>query len=263
MGILKLLNKKSDVPELLKNDFSETRKIVEDFLYWLKFSVGDTSRDPLYSKNNILYYLEQDMIETLIIVLSNIQDGAHNPAKRETRFLLELSIKMAYVQQKAYDKKVEEKIKLYTKQIRSTNIGIKNQIMFSYLSAESKSNFLNDVGKIYSEASLFVHLTVENMTQRIQKVTDGNYIGYESIEELKATNVFLKKIISYCMIFIIESLPDYVVGDWFGMLYPETKSWYFLKSKYVSEIDMTFDYKEERKRYLGKIIEERANNIEF
>lgn len=263
MGILQFMNKPSEIPELLKSDYSETCKIIEDFLFWLKFSVCDTSRDPKFGSNNLLSFLEQDMIETLIVVLGNIQDGAHNPAKRELRFLLELSIKMAFVQQNGYAETIQDKIKQYKDQINSTNIGIRNQITFNYISPENKIKLNEESGRIYGEASIFVHLTVKNMTQRIEKIENGHFIGNESLEELRSTNVFLKNILTYCMVFIIESLPEYVVGDWFGMLYPETENWYYLKSKYIAEVDSYFDYKAEREKYLNELIKMRKMRIEY
>lgn len=263
MKLLQFMDQHSKMPELLTADFLETCAMIEDFIIWLKFSVSDTSREPHFAANHLLSFLTQDIIETLIIIINSIQAGAHNPAKREARFLLELSIKLSYIQQKSYDMSIEDKIKIYKSELNSSNIGIRTQIAFTYLDEQSRVELIEEIGRVYGEASNYVHLTCKNVNHRIKKMLMGNYIGNESVEEVKETNRFLKKLLSYCILFIFESLPEYVVGDWFAMLYPEDDEWYYLKSKYIAKVDSFFDYKAERIPYLNSLIEERIKRIEY
>jgi hypothetical protein len=65
------------------------------------------------------------------------------------------------------------------------------------------------------------------------------------------------------IVFISHSVPQYVVGDWHVDSNGELKNWYYMKSRYVSEIDSTLDYKHERKEILERIKAERAAGVAF
>lgn len=262
-SILELINHPSEVPFELQEDYKETCRFTEDFLKWIKFSEMDLQRDTDYRNKYLLSSLNQDIIETVIGILINIRDGAHNPAKREARFLLELSIKMFYVENKANDKNLESKILEYRKVINSTNINIRNDIKSYFFEEKDFEELNSESGKFYGESSQFVHLTTNLIENRITKLEEGRTIGNETLLELQETNDFIRHVYALCIVYIMESLPEYIVNDWFSTTMVITDNWYYFRSKYISKIDETYDYKHERKQYLQELILVRNKLVKF
>ncbi|HHF2973759.1 TPA: hypothetical protein ACVOZF_004548 [Vibrio diabolicus] len=257
------LSKSSDIPDELKEEYKRTEELVEGFLHWLSFCLLDTARDSDFVNNHLLSFLDQDIYETLIGVQSHVLEGIHNPPLRESRYLLELSMKVALIQSESYSSSIEDKLTQFNSDIKSTNISLMKKIDLRYLSEESKNTFYTEVGRLYGEVSNFVHVTPKSIEQRKLRVKAGRPMGKESPEDLCHLNDLLQRIYAVCLVFLSHSVPQYVVGDWHVDRTGELKKWYFLKSKYIAEIDSTLDYKHERQQNLEEIAKERISGVRF
>lgn len=96
------LNRNVDISPNLVPYIEQTEYICRSFLFGLSFIVGDTARDPGYIDNHLLSYTALDFMESTISLLSLVQTGIHNVCRRELRFILEMSIKLCFIQQKQY-----------------------------------------------------------------------------------------------------------------------------------------------------------------
>ena len=257
------MNSSESIPENLESELSRTNEMIMGFIEWMRFCILDTARDVNFHENHLLSFLNQDILETLMGVLVHIKEGIHTPAIRESRYLLELSIKLAYIQQKNYSMPIDEKLETFNKFIRSTNITPMKEIDLKYLERKSAEDFLSGVGRLYGESSRFVHVTPESIKYRRERVGNDRILGKESNEDLKSLNDLLQKMYAASIVFISHSIPQYVVGDWHVDSNGELKNWYYMKSRYVSEIDSTLDYKHERKEILERIKAERAASVAF
>lgn len=257
------MNSSESIPENLESEFSRTNKMIMDFIEWMHFCILDTARDVNFHENHLLSFLNQDILETLMGVLVHVKEGIHTPAIRESRYLLELSIKLAYIQQNNYSMTIDEKLETFNKFIRSTNINPMREIDLKYLERKSVEDFLSGVGRLYGEASRFVHVTPESIKYRRDRVGNDRILGKESNEDLQSLNDLLQNMYAASIVFISHSIPQYVVGDWHVDSNGELKNWYYMKSRYVSEIDSTLDYKHERTGNLESIKAKRAAGIVF
>lgn len=247
----------------LEFEFSRTTQLITGFIDWMRFCIRDTARDINFHENHLLSFLHQDIIETLIGVLICVKEGIHTPAIRESRYLLELSIKLTYIQQQNYAMPIDEKLSTFNSLIKSPNIRPMRDITLNYLSSDSASSFLVDVGRLYGESSNFVHVTPESINYRRNRLSNDRIIGKESASDLKQLNDIIQKIYAASIVFISHSIPQYVVGDWHIDSRGELINWYYLKSKYISEIDSTLDYKHERKEILERVSAERYARVAF
>jgi hypothetical protein len=253
----------SEIPKELEKEFGRTYELVYGFIHWLSFCILDTARDGNFQNNHLLSFLSQDILETLAGVLIHVKEGIHTPVIRESRYLLELSVKLAYVQQQNYSMPIDEKLQVFHQIIKSTNISPMKRIDLKYLKSNTARDFLIEAGRLYGDSSRFVHLTHESIQYRRNRLDNERIVGKESEEDLIKLNDLLQRIYAVCIVLISHSIPQYVVGDWHVDPSGELKSWYYLRSKYVAEIDETLDYKHERQHILQKVCLERAACIAF
>ncbi len=252
------------IPKHLEKEFKRTQDLVRGFCIWITFCHLDTARDSEFKQNHLLSFLSQDILETLMGVCIQVKEGIHNPVIRESRYLLELSIKMAVIQQLSYRSSIDKKIQEFNKIIKSPNISMMKKLKFHFLKADTREEFLEYVGRLYGMSSNFVHVTAQSIKFRLERLEEDRMLGDETEEDLKNLNDFLQQIYAASLVFIAHSVPEYVIGDWHVSNNEEGEdAWYYMKSKYIAEIDSYFDYKFERKHVLQTLIKERALNIEF
>lgn len=251
------------IPSHLSESYKRTIKIVDGFIKWLSFCVMDTGRSPQFKDNHLLHLLADDYLESLFIVPHLIEQGIHRPVIRDSRFILEMSIKMAYVQQTEYQLPIETKVNDFKKELASPNISLMRKVNLSMLSDELKEPFWEETGRTFGYSSKFVHLCPEQILKRASMIQEGRSIGKESEFDLDELNDFLERIFTCSVIFMMHSVPNYISGDWFVESNGATVDWYFTASKYISDIDKFFDYKHERKDKIQEIIENRNKNIRF
>ena len=113
---------------------------------------------------------------------------------------------------------------------------------------------------MYRNLCNYVHLTPEQLTEKIALSKDGKPFDKLSLEELEILNYEISLSFSYISVLFFNSMPQYVVGGFFE---PGLPDYYYYKSKYIAEIDKEFDYKHERKAKLDKILQVRNERIEF
>lgn len=251
------------IPEILQEEYKRTVEIFDSYIKWMLFCVQDTGRDPNYFNNHLLSVLAQDYLETLWSTPILIKEGIHRPIIREARFLLEMSIKMTYIQQKDYNLSISEKLNKYKKTLQSPGISIMRDINLNLLDESLHTTFLKDSGRLYGYSSNYIHLTNDQISKRMKLLNNGRSMGRESDIDLKELNDFLEKIYSISIVYIMHCIPQHVPGDWLVEGDGRTIDWYFVKSKYISAIDELFDYKHERQEKIEKIKEKREKNIAF
>ncbi|WOE42067.1 hypothetical protein [Acinetobacter chinensis] len=258
-----MINKSTEVPDELKDEFKRTQNIVDSFIWWLSFCMSDTARDSNFTKNHLLSFLFQDILETLFSVKLNVIEGIHAPSIRESRYILELSIKVALIQTENYSSSIEEKLNQFNREIKEPSISPMKRINLQYLKEDTKVALLEEVGRLYGQVSSFVHVTPKSIEYRQNRMNKGRVLGRESAEDIANLNNLLERIYAASLVFLSHSVPQYVIGDWHVPSDGELIKWYYMKSKYLSEIDSNFDYKHERQEVLERVTMERHNNISF
>ena len=73
----------------------------------------------------------------------------------------------------------------------------------------------------------------------------------------------MKCVYSFILTLYFHAIPKWCVGDYLVERNGETINWFFVKSKYIADIDQEFDYKCERKDILDQLKIKRNEAIEF
>lgn len=252
-----------ELPKELAGPYNQTIKIIDGFMKCLGFCVMDTGRNPDFVNSHLLYILSDDYLEALVAVPMMVKQGIHRPAIRDSRFILEMSIKMAYIQQNEDELPIEDKLEIFKKELSSPSISLMKKIDFFHFDDDIRTKFLVETGRVFGYSSKYVHLSPEQISSRISLIESGRSIGKESAEDLMELNSFLEKIYASSIIFIMHSVPSYITGDWLVESDGSSNDWYFSSSQFIAAVDQKFDYKHERQSQLDEIIKKRNNKIKF
>jgi hypothetical protein len=251
------------LPDDLATALAVTRRIVHEYLSTIRFIVGNSARDPAFTSTHLLSYLSQDFIESAGSIAFLAQSGSLSIPKRDLRFIIESSIKLCYVQQKNYRATTDEKLKQFDKELSSPSISIKRDINLWMIPEPLRSDFDEEMGRLYGKTSTFVHLTPTQISQRIAAVDAGRMIGFESPKEVEELNGLLSRGFAVSLVLVFHSVGDYVAGDFLVDSDGSTIDSYFLGSRFLAGMDEYFDYKAERQERLGEVQAARAANIRF
>lgn len=251
-----------ETPEY-KAELELLAQISNDFLFGLRFCVIDSGRDANFWDNHLLSYTSQDILQSCFSILLLAREGIRNTCKRELRFLIELGIKQCYIEQKLPNEPVKIKVERYKELLKSPSVSIKSQIKLKFLSEKSKKEFLEEAGRFYGSTSKYVHLSPEQVLERISLVSRGIIVGGEGVSEIQEMIQFLKVGYAIFLVLVLQTVPTYVAGDLLVESNGNSNKWYFRKSKYIAEIDSYFDYKHERQARLEEIRKIRHQEIEF
>jgi hypothetical protein len=247
----------------LQQQFEEVEKICHAYLVGIRFIVWNTARDPKYWDNHLLSYTAQDFIQSAIALPLLTVQGIQNVCRRELRFILEMAIKLCFVQQQQYSSDIATKLNSFKAIFDSSSISIKNQVDLELLPGSTQNEFLQDVGRFYGETSNYVHLTTTQILERIRMVETGRTSGYENSGDTELLNKFIARGLALSLVYLLHSVPSYVVGDLLVEADGKTTDWFFTQSKYIALLDEYFDYKAERQSGLKDIQEQRQKTITF
>lgn len=250
-----------EVPSAIVTEIAHTESLCMDFLRGVMFLALDTARDPEFASCHFLAYVADDYLESAVAIPFMVREGIHNVCFRELRFLLELSLKLCFVQQQNYRQPVEEKLSAFREQLNSPNISIKNNIDLALLPVAERATFLEETGRIYGATSNFVHLTLNQMKARLALVESGRTPGNETPEEVSRLNELVLRVLSTSFVYIAHSVPGYAVGDFFVDSDGNSHKWSLSRSRYVALLDESFDYKNERQASLAEIRKARWENV--
>lgn len=157
----------SALPTEHRNALLETEQIVMSYVAGLSFIIKNTSRDPTFINNHLLSCLSQDILQSSISIITLTAEGILNVAKRELRFLIEASIKICFVQRESSGLTIENKIRKFDKVLASQRISINKNLVLDLLPERARSDFSEEVGRLYGLSSAYVHLSPQQILERI------------------------------------------------------------------------------------------------
>ena len=254
------LNKELNSVEY-KNAWSQFQTMRNCLLHCLLFSYHNTIRDGISDKSNFFLRMVDDITQSTISIETLAKEGITNTCKRELRYLVELAIKATIITRANTKTDINEQIAEYKDLLNSSNINPFNKLKLDYFNEQDEKEFKTEVKKTYGLLSNFTHASAEQISERISRALNGKSVGFEGVEELRDLNKLIEKVFSQVIVFIFNAVPQYVVGDYLVESNGDINNWYFKKSRYISLIDETFDYKHERQNKLEKLKTERQQNV--
>jgi hypothetical protein len=237
--------------------------VLHAYLSAIGLIIRDTARDPQFTSNHLLSYLADDFAQSAVSIAMLAHEGGLSVAKRELRFIIESSIKVCYVQRHRYASSVQEKLAEFDKVLSSTNISIKSDLNLVMLPATLTDAFNEEIGRLYGKTSGYVHLTPNQILERIAAVDAGRSMGQETAAESEALRDLVSRGLAASLVLLFHSVPDYVAGDWLVERDGSTVDSYLLGSKFIAAMDAYFDYKAKRQAQLEAVKLKRESRILF
>lgn len=237
------------------------KSLCNSFFDTILFSIFDFQRGPLNWQDNFFLRVSDEFVETLSAIEILMKKGYRNQCRRECRFVLELAIKAAVINQKNSSLKFDDQLIAFQKLIKNSGINSINQLSFPLFKDEIvKKEFVREVKKTYGMLCTYVHVTPEQFTEKLILKKTKDVSSDLSLEELELLNAEIGQVFSYIIVLLFNSLPEFIVNDF---MEPRRSDYYYNKSRYVAIIDELFDYKHERKAFLEKIKLTRKTDVEF
>lgn len=250
-----------EVTNTIEIELKEFKKITQSLYDAILFSIFNYSRGPEDWRNNFFLRITDEFIEVLSAIEILVEKGFRNQCRRELRFALETAIKAAYINQSNSTASFEDKLIIFNKLLKDSSISIINDLKFPLISDNSMiDEFSIEVKRMYGHLSNFIHITPEQLTEKISLAKDNKPFDKLNQKEFDLIKNDVGKTFSYIVVLLFNSMPQYVVGDF---MEPGISDWYFYKSRFVCKIDEDFDYKHERKSRLEELKQKRENSIKF
>lgn len=263
------LRDKSDEHEKIRASVeyrSETdflRRTISDFIHTLRVCEIAASRWEDFGKKYLLPRHFDDIVEAALTAQLAIENGALNPARRELRYMLEVSVNIAYVDEIRAKDSFEERIAYYRgKTVKKSNVDHVFELPFRLL-GESKEEFASSVQSAWVRASNYVHLTKRRIDEKLRLREAGVTLGMETVEMFRDVVSEVHEACSIVVILTFETIGPSFTGDLLVNALDENDQWVFHGSGYIAAIDSYFDYKHERQKRLKEIGDRRAGRVKY
>jgi len=260
------MNQRTDLaalpPELAK-EIGETEFLAMHYLAVMSFLITDAKRDPDYFSTHLLSCLSQDILQSAVSLSLLVREGILNVARRELRFLLEASVKIAAIQQRSYITSIEEKLDAFKDEFSSSSVTIKKDIELSLLPEAYRAPFLEEVGRLYGLTSKYVHLSPTQIANSLAAFKAGATAGKERPIDVNEFNRLAERALAASLVLLFHGVPYWVAGDWLVDIDGASTGGYFMRSRFVAAMDEGFDYKAERKAILADVQSARSAGIKF
>ncbi len=245
-----------------QDQLSFLRKTVMDLIRSIRLCEFAATRDSGFANYMLPTYLDE-IIEAAITAQLAIENGALNPARRELRYVLEVVVNIAYVDEVRSSDSFDDRTKYYRgKNVNKTNVKHVFDLPLRLLGAH-KDSFANHVNRAWVKASNHVHLTKRKVDEKLAMREAGVNLGLETIDMLKQIVSDVHEACSIVMVLTFETIGPSFTGDVIVGELDQLDDWSLYASEYVAIVDAYFDYKHERKDSLTQIIQRRQERIRF
>ncbi|PAU92645.1 hypothetical protein CK503_15665 [Aliifodinibius salipaludis] len=245
-----------------QNTLSEFYKTISDFNDALRLCSLMASRGQEFRSNSLFFQNFDHFVESSVALMVLGKDGMRNPARRELRYLLELSLNSLFVDQEIKTGDLNTKMIYLDKKVDTSSINqIKDVGLFLIKDEELKKSFIKDFKKIYGTACTYVHTSIPQIQERLELKERGIDLGFDTENELQELKDEIFNVLSIVIVFLFHALGPSLTGDVIVDGLDKNDDWVYHKSKYYAAIDEHFDYKHERQKDLKEIKERRNERL--
>ena len=239
------------------------RRTIQDFIRTIRICEIAASRWQDFGDKYLLPRHFDDIVEAALTAQLAIENGALNPARRELRYLLEVAVNVAYVDEVRAKDSFDDRVAYYRgKRVKKSNVDHVFELPLRLL-GDHKKKFAASVQSAWVRASNYVHLTKRRIDEKLRLREEGVVIGMETVEMLRDVVSEVHEACSFVVALTFETIGPSFTGDLLVDSLDEQDQWAFHSNAYIAVIDSYFDYKHERKERLEKIGQRRESRIKY
>jgi len=231
-------------------DFQQELKYLSnfssDFINAIRSISFYSARAKYLYDNFLTIRATDDYLQSVIGIKSLVINGIHNMAKRELRYLIEMTVKYLIVDQELVGKNIDEKTKYIKTSMPNSSIDVVERIKTPFVK-EVETELKNEIKDLYSKSCAYVHPSQKQIKEQFDNYEKGYTIGFESAKALCAINKLIFRAYDIILVMLFHGFGESMSADLFIQNYDTNKKWKFHKGKYVKKYSKLFDYKLERK----------------
>ncbi len=186
-----------------------------------------------------------DLLQSIVGIKELISNGVHNFAKREIRYLIEMTVKYLVVDQEIMGKSLSVKTKYLVDNIPNSSIEVVDRISTPF-DILIDTEFKNEIKDIFYKACAYVHPSQRQIEEQIDNYSKGVNIGFENAKMLANINKATFRAYDIILTLLFIGFGQSMSSDLFVEIYENEPKWKFHKGKYIKKYSMLFDYKSER-----------------
>lgn len=229
-------------------------RLVADFASALLVCSLQASRSLDFSSNSLLMRSLEDLYESANIVAVAIEQTARNAARRELRYMLELSVKSRLVDQELPRGSFDDKLVFFKRRLRVPGIAAElKHLSLTICSTSEHLRCVEELRAAYGRASQYVHPTVPKIRDRIELSARGITLGFDSADELRSVNHEVFDVLALVLVILFHGIESGPTGELFEGVFDKQPDWLFHIHPRIAAIDAVYDYKAERKERLDTI----------
>jgi hypothetical protein len=223
-------------------------RVCESFLGGVTACFLMSTRSSALRDDSLSLRLTDEYIQSAVSIRALVINGAQDPAKRELRFLLEASVKYLFADQQMPSSSLADKIQFLKEKIPRSSVDIVDKLDLPGLPAAERNALKGEVKDIYAKLSAFVHPSITQIQEDINRYVRGEHLGFESARDVGRFAELAFRVFDIVMVLLFHAVGLGLAGDIFTAALDSMDDWKFHKGKYTQILSRRFDYKVERKR---------------
>jgi len=196
----------------------------------------------------LLYTSTDDTLESVVAIRGLIGSGVHNAARRELRYLLESSVKHVYVDQQLPSLDTHsraDRIAYLASDVPRSGIDVVKDLHVLFGDSSDLPKFRADVKSTWAGMASYVHPSVSQTKERLDKASRGAYIGFEDVKALSRVVDEIARVYDMLGVLWLMGAGPSPAGEILTAV--EVPGWAFARTKWLPAMSRHYDYKAERK----------------
>lgn len=209
------------------------------------------TRSKLIAENSLSFAFTHDAFQTMAAITFLASEGMYPPAKRELRYLLEASVKHAYVDLNQGGASLSDRIAYLEATVPRSSLDFVTKQSFFGLQAKDAQDFKGSVLSAYKRLSAYVHRSPTQLRQELRHMGTGPPEPKLVAAELERFNRECFTVYDIAVFLQFQVLGPGLSGDVFVQAFDPVQHWAFHRGKFCSLLSKHYDYKLERQVQRG------------
>lgn len=188
-----------------------------------------------------------DLLQSIFGIRDLVFGGIQNIARREIRYMLEMTVKYLLVDQVKSGSDIETKTQYLETDVPNSSIEVIDKIILPFDNV-TNIELRNEVKDLFYKSCAYVHPSKKQIDEQLSNYDKGNTIGFETSKSLANTNKILFRAYDIILTLLFIGFGQSMSGDLFIEIYDSEPKWKFHKGKYLKKYSDLFNYKLERQK---------------
>lgn len=245
-------------PEYM-GEIERIRETVLAFADTMRLCVIASTRWELAKESFFLRHVDE-LSTAVVMSAAAFDEGAINAGRRELRFMLELAMQAAYVDDVLGSSPFSTRLEFFDRKVKHHSADHVRDLKLTMLGSD-RDAFTKAVVSAWAEASNYVHPTTRQIRERLELRAAGTAPGFESVAQLARAADALLDAASYAVVVALHVIGPSFAGDLLVDALDQSDRWPFHANRFVAAVDTHFDYKAERQEKLDEIQKCRSRRV--